>query len=211
MLTVVDRSEDALAMADAALELARSRRNPFWLALTLLGYASALEASDPDRALTLLREAHGLTRAHPIAAMEPQVASVMAEVEARQGDADRALELFDDAIASFHRSGEIFNVPRTIAGLAMLLDTRLDRPDIAATLVGFTVHRPTVGVKVDLPGLVVRVRSRLGDAHADAAFAAGAQMDLASGVRYAREQIASLQRERAEHSATPARPRGPCW
>jgi hypothetical protein len=51
---------------------------------------------------------------------------------------------------------------------------------------------------VDLPGLVVRVRSRLCDADADAAFAAGAQMDLASGVRYARDQIAGLQRERSE-------------
>jgi predicted ATPase len=199
MLTVVNRSQDALAIADAALELTRSRRNPFWIALILVGYASALEASDPDRALTLLREAHEITRAHPIAAMESQAATAMAEFEARHGDLDRALELLDHAIASFHRSGEVFNVARTIADLAMLLDSRLDRPKIAATLAGFTMHGPVTGVMVDLPGLVVHVRTRIGDAATDSAIAAGAHMDLAEGVRYARDEIAIVQRERAEH------------
>src|SRR5262249_16377626 len=114
---------------------------------------------------------------------------------------DRALELLDHAIVSFHRSGEVFKVAQTIADLAVLLDSRLDRPDMAAALAGFTMHRPhhpITGV-TDLPGLVAHVRSRRGDAATDAAIAAGAQMDLASCVRYAGEQIAIVQRERAEH------------
>jgi predicted ATPase len=202
MLPVVNRSQEALTMADATLALMRSRRNPFLIALTLLGCASALEASDPDRALTLLREAHEVTRAHRIAEMESTVATAIAEVEARHGDVDLALELLDHAIVSFHRSGEVFKVAQTIADLAMLLDSRLDRPDMAAALAGFTMHRPhhpITGV-TDLPGLVAHVRSRLGDAATDAAITAGAHMDLAAGVRYARDQIAIVQRERAQQN-----------
>jgi predicted ATPase len=200
MLPVMNRSQEALAIADATLQLTRSRRNPFFIALALLGYGSALEASDPDRSLAVLREAHELTRTNRIAQMESTVATALAEVEARHGDVDRALELLDHAIASFHRGGEVLNVARTIADLAMLVDSRLDCPDMAATLTGFAMdrpHRPLTGV-TDLPGVVGHVRSRLGDAATDAAIAAGAHMDLATGVGYARDQIAIVQRERAE-------------
>jgi hypothetical protein len=53
-------------------------------------------------------------------------------------------------------------------------------------------------VVVDIPGLIDHFRSRLGDAATDAAITAGTHMDLATGVRYAHEQIAIVERERAE-------------
>jgi predicted ATPase len=200
MLTVVNQSQEALALADTALELTRSRRNPFFIALVLLGYGRALGASDPDRSLALLREAHGVTRTHPIAQMESLVARDTAALEAVYGDVDRALELLDDAIESFHRGGEVFNVAGTIANLAMLFARRLDALEIAATLAGYAMNRPRGAAIVDLPGLVVHLRLRLGDAATDAAIAAGTQMDLSAGVRYARTQIAIVRRERAEQS-----------
>jgi hypothetical protein len=90
-------------------------------------------------------------------------------------------------------------VAGTIASLATLFD-RLDRPAIAATLVGTTTDHSTGTVVVDRPRLIDHFRSRLGDAATDAAITAGAHMDLATGVRYAHEQIAIVQRERAQQS-----------
>ena len=133
-----------------------------------------------------------------MALIESLVARDAAGLEARHGDVDRALELLDEAIASLHRGGEVPNVAGTIASLAMLFD-RLDRPAIAATLIGITMDHSRGAVLVDLPDLIARFRLRLGDAAADAAMAAGTHMDLAAGVHYAREQIAIVQRERAEH------------
>jgi hypothetical protein len=100
---------------------------------------------------------------------------------------------------SFDRGGEVPNVAGTIASLAMLFD-RLERPAIAATLVGVTMDRSRGIVVVDMPGLVAHFRSRLGDNTTDAAITAGTHMDLAEGVRYAHEQIAIVQRERAQQS-----------
>jgi predicted ATPase len=197
LLPAVGRSDDALAVADDAVELLRSRGSLFILALVLLGHGRAIGSADPDRALKLLREAHELTRAHPFLFMESLVARDTAGLEARHGDADRALELLDDTIATFHRAGQVANVVGTIATLAMLFD-RLDRPEAAATLVGLTTDRPRGAVIVDLPGLVERLRSRLGPQATETAIASGGQLDLAGGVRYALQQIAIAQRERLQ-------------
>jgi predicted ATPase len=199
LLPVVNRSDEALALADEALGAARSRGNPFSIALALLAYGRALQRSDPHRALTLLRDAYELTRAHPIAHVEPLAARDSAGLEALHGDVDRALELLDETVASFQRAGQVANVAGTMTNMAMLFD-RLDRPEIAATLMGIVLHRARGAAVVDLPGLVVHVRSRLGAVATDAALAAGADMDLPDGVRYARDQIAAIQRERAEQA-----------
>jgi predicted ATPase len=198
MLAAMNRAPEALAMGDENLERTRARGNPAAIAYGLLAYGRALEASDPDRALRLLREAHEVAGAHPMAFVESLAARDTARLEARHGDVDRALELLDEAIASFHRGGEIANVAGTIASLAMLFD-RLDRPHVAATLVGITMDHSRGAVIIDLPGLIEHVRSRLGDTATDAAIAAGAHMELTAGVRYARDQIAIVQRERTEH------------
>jgi hypothetical protein len=198
-LPAVGRSDDALAIADDAVELIRSRGNPFLIAMVLLGYGRALAHSDPQRAAALMREAHELSRAHPIPFIESLVARDLAELEARHGDIDRALELLDETIASFHRAGQVANVTGTTANLATLF-ARLDRPEVAATLVGIATQSPRAAVIVDLPDLVARLRSRLGDTATDAAISAGREMHPANGVRYARDQIGRMQQERADHT-----------
>ena len=122
-----------------------------------------------------------------------------ARLEARHGDVDRALQLLDETVASFHRGGELPNVAATIASLTVLFD-RLERPAVAATLLGITMDHSRGTVVIDVPTLVARFRSRLGDTTTDAAITAGTHMDLAAGVRYAHEQIAIVQRERAQQS-----------
>jgi hypothetical protein len=195
----VNRSDDALLLADESVAYARSRGNPFLTALTLLGYGRALGRSDPDSALRLLLEAHQLSRAHPIPQMESLVARDTAGLEARHGDIDRALELLDETIESFHRAGAVVNVAGALANLALLFD-RLDRPEIAATLVGITMRQSLGAVLVDRADFTGHLHDRLGHAATEAAIADAAQIDLSDGVRYARDQIATPQHERSECS-----------
>jgi predicted ATPase/class 3 adenylate cyclase len=197
LLSAVNRSGEALVIADENLELTRARGNPVAIAFALLAYGRALEVSDPDRALTLLREAHELSRAHPIPIIESLVARDRAGLETRQGEIDQALDLLDETLTSFHRAGHVANVAGTIANLAVLFD-RLEQPEIAATLAAVAMNNRLGAVIVDLPHLVERLRSKLGDTATDDAIAAGAKLDLADGMRYAHQQIAIAQRERAE-------------
>jgi hypothetical protein len=197
VLATLNRSAEALALADEAVAVARSRANPHWIVEALLASGRALERSEPDRALTVLREAHHLARVHSILTLQSRVALDIAGLEARYGDADRALQLLDETVASFHRGGELPEVAYTIVNLAMLFD-RLDQPETAATLAGIATDGPKGAGIVALPDVVERLRARLGDAATDAAIATGAHMDLATGVGYSRDQIAIAQRERAQ-------------
>jgi predicted ATPase/class 3 adenylate cyclase len=196
-LPSLGRSDEALAMADENLGLTRARGNPIGIVYALLGYGRALESSDPDRALQVVREAHEVAGAHPIGFMGSIAARDTARLEARHGDVDQALELLDVTITSFYRAGDADNAAGTAADLASVFN-RLGRTEIAGTLAGIATQSNHGLVTASLSGLIGPLRSQLGDASTDAAIAAGARMDLAAGVRYARDQIALVQRERAK-------------
>src|SRR5262249_41871987 len=90
LLPLVHRTDEALDMADEAVEAARSRGNPALIAAALLAHGRALRPTDPHRALNLMREAHELSRAHRILDVELVVARDVASLEGIYGDIDRA-------------------------------------------------------------------------------------------------------------------------
>ena len=85
-----------------------------------------------------------------------------AGLEAVHGDLGRALALFDTAIDSFHRAGNVANMAMTFADLAVLFD-RIERPEIAATLYGASTHHGDIGWVLNLPAVVDHLREVLGE------------------------------------------------
>ena len=72
------------------------------------------------------------------------------------------------------------------------------RHEIAATIYGNTTsYASTIGV-IDLLGVVDHLRSALGSKRFDECVAAGAAMELADSVRYARLEIQIVRAELAE-------------
>jgi hypothetical protein len=107
--------------------------------------------------------------------------------------------LYDQAIDVQHRSGNLANLAVTFASLSVCFD-RLERPEIAATLYGITAH-----ISAREPGIRRTVLGHLRDAVGDDAFercvTAGAAMEPAEAVQYAREQIRCAREERQPSGA----------
>jgi hypothetical protein len=73
---------------------------------------------------------------------------------------------------------------------------RLDQPDVAATLYGASSTNQAIGLWVlDLLAVVDHLREVLGDTAFDQCTAAGAAMDLADAVSYARHHIELARRQ----------------
>ena len=80
-------------------------------------------------------------REHRVHFFDGFLARDAARLHTSDGEPAAALALFDEAIAAFHRAG---NVPQLIITLASLppLFERLDRPAPAATLLGAMSRQP---------------------------------------------------------------------
>jgi hypothetical protein len=122
------------------------------------------------------------------------------------GDPDRALELFETAISSLHRAGDVANLALAFGDLAVLFD-RMEQPDVAATLYGVVERHGDIGWVVHLPEVVDHVRAVLGESAFDDCVTAGAAMDLSDATQFARDQIQRAQQELAGDPTPPA-PRG---
>jgi predicted ATPase/class 3 adenylate cyclase len=190
------RFEEATAIAEDTLTAASAHGNPFFVAMALLGSGRAFAPTDPARALRRLREGLVYAQQHRLPFFEAAMAPVTALLEAVHGDLGQALSLFDAALHSLHRAGNVVFVGITVGYLAVCFD-RLDRPDVAATLYGASTHHPVFEGHVDLPALVDHLRAALGDAAFDQCAAAGAAMDLADAVGYARHNIELARRQTA--------------
>jgi hypothetical protein len=111
-----------------------------------------------------------------------------AGLEAVHGELEHGLSMFDTAIDSFHRAGDIDYVAAMLAALAVFFD-RFDRPEIAATVYGTAANHTATQIQPGLPTAVDHLRSVLGEAVFDQCAAAGAAMTVVDAVDYARRQI----------------------
>jgi predicted ATPase/class 3 adenylate cyclase len=195
-LPTIGRAEEARAIAADTLTAARAHGNPFIVAGALYGSGWAFAQADPARALRLLRESLVYAQEHRLPYFEALAALHAALLEAAHGDLDQALALFDTAIDSLHRAGNLTSAGAALAYLAVCFD-RIDRPDVAATLYGASTHKAITPYVVDLPALVDHLRTALGDAAFDQCAATGAAMDLADAVAYARHHIELARRQAA--------------
>jgi hypothetical protein len=187
------RAAEARAIADETLAAARARGNPFITALALYACGRAFTDADPVRALDAFREALSYSREHRVPYIEMTIAQDAAGLEALHGDLETGLALFETTIDSFHQSGNSADTVGTLATLAILFD-RFERAESAATLYGATTHTGTSWV-IGLPEVVDHLRDVLGASRFDECVSAGAAMDLAEAVHYARAQIHLAQRE----------------
>jgi len=143
MLPAVGRAEEAMAIAEETLTATRAGGNPGNIALALAGYGRAFSESDPARALTAFRDGLAHTREHRVLLLEALLVQDAAGLEALHGDSQDALAMFDTAVDSAQRAGNIAALPHVFAGMAMMFD-RLDRPETAATIYGAVAKHGTI-------------------------------------------------------------------
>ncbi len=195
----VDRSGEAMAIADHALNAARAHANPYWIAFAYFGYGFAFTETDPARALDTFRLGLAYTRQHRLPRFEALIARDVAGLEGVHGDLNQALNLFSASLDSFHQAGDTTDLAVTFAYLAVFYD-RINQPEIAATLYGTTTHHPATNVNVAFTPAIDHARNTLDTDTFDHCVATGAAMDTAEAVRYARTQIEAV---RSEQTASP--------
>ena len=95
-----------------------------------------------SRALAAWDEGVAFVREHRVQFFEGFLARDAARLHTSDGEPEAALVLFSEAIAAFHRAG---NVPQLIITLASVpaLFERLGRPEPAATLLGAMSREPS--------------------------------------------------------------------
>jgi predicted ATPase len=197
MLGMLGRREEAAAIAEDALAMAVAHGNPFFVAQALHASGLAYEQKDPVRALAFYHR--GLAYAHDqhLSLWEAILARVAARVEAVYGDADRALLLYDSAVESLHRAGDVVLLAVTLLSLASSFH-RFGRPEVAAVLHG-AATRATPQARGSLAD---RLRATLGDDVFERSVKIGAELGPGQAVRYAREEIDAARRERATEATT---------
>jgi len=189
------RIDDALALAEEAVTVARAVGNPYWIAYALWIAGMAFSRTDTRRAFAAWDEGVAVVREHRVQFFEGFLARDAARLHTSDGEPEAALVLFDDAIGAFHRSG---NVPQLIITLASVpaLFERLDRPAPAAMLLGALSNEPSSFHHVpELGDLSDRVSRALGSTYAAELTSAGTALDLGAAAVYARQQIDAARRE----------------
>jgi tetratricopeptide (TPR) repeat protein len=197
-LPIVGRTEEAGALAKDTLAAARAHTNTWCIALALYASGRALATADPARALRFFRDGLAYAHEHRLRMFEAVIAQEAAGLEAVHGDPGQALTLFDAALDSFHRAGNVTSLGTAFAYLAVYFD-RFDQLEVAATLYGASSNQALSQYVVELPAVVDHLRVALGDAAFDQYGATGANMDLGDAVGYARHHIELARR----HAANP--------
>ncbi len=201
------RVTEALALTERSVAVAREVGNPYWIAYSLWIAGMAFSRSDARRALAAWDEGVALVREHQVRFFEGFLARDAARLHTSDGEPDAALVLFADAIAAFHRAG---NVPQLIITLASVpaLFERLERFEPAATTLGAMSQQPSSFHHVpELAELEGRLASKLGAKRTSEAIETGAGFSLDDAAVYARQQIDAARRDPKPH-ARQARPGG---
>ena len=201
------RVDEAIALTEEAVAAARAHGNPYWISYALWIAGQAFAKADARRAIAAWDEGVAVVREHRVHFFEGFLARDAARLHTSAGEPETALVLFYEAIAAFHRAG---NVPQLIITLASVpaLFERLDRFEPAATLVAAMEREPSSVQHVpELPDVGARVARKLGEKKAAELAEAGAALDLNDAAVYARRQIDLARRD---PTATPkaARPAG---
>ena len=200
------RVDEALALTEQSVAAARVLGNPYWISYALWIAGMALSRADARRALAAWDEGVAFVREHRVQFFEGFLARDAARLHTSDGEPEAALVLFGEAIAAFHRAGNVPQLVITLASVPALFE-RLERFDVAATLLASMSRQPSSFHHVpELADIKVRVDSRLG-ARAAVLEATGAAFDLNEAAVYARQQIDAARRDPMPRER-PARPGG---
>jgi predicted ATPase/class 3 adenylate cyclase/DNA-binding NarL/FixJ family response regulator len=189
------RIEEALALTEQSVAVARELGNPYWIAYALWIAGMAFSRSDSRRALAAWDEGVAFVGEQGVRFFEGFLARDAARLHTSDGDPEAALALFSQAIAAFHRAG---NVPQLIITLASVpaLFERLERFEAAATLFGaMSQHESSFHHVPELADLGNRLDRELGSQRARDLVAGGSAFSLDDAAAYARQQIDTARRE----------------
>ncbi len=202
-LQAAGRTDEALALTEGSVAVARALGNPYWIAYSLWIAGMAFSHAEPRRALAAWDEGMAVVREHRVLFFEGFIARDAARVHTSDGEPAAALGLFADAITAFQRAGNVPQLVITLASVPALFE-RLGRPEPAATLLGALAKEPGSGHHVpELAALGERITIELGPKRAEQLAAEGADLDLGDAAVYARQQI-----EVARRNPAPRTPQG---
>ncbi|MGZ4737533.1 MAG: LuxR C-terminal-related transcriptional regulator, partial [Acidimicrobiia bacterium] len=201
------RIEDALALTEESVEVARALGNPYWISYSLWIAGMAFSKADVRRAFAAWDEGVAFVREHGVRFFEGFLARDAARLHTSHGEAETALVLFTDAITAFQRAGNVPQLIITLASVPALFD-RLDRLAPAAMLVGALSQHPSSLHHVpELGALGNRLGTKLGSGRTAELIAAGEALDLNGAAVYARQQLDVARRD-PQPAARDARPGG---
>jgi predicted ATPase/DNA-binding CsgD family transcriptional regulator len=201
------RVAEALELVDASVAAARDHENPYWVAYAMWIAGLTLAKADRRRALATWDDAVEHVRDHGVHFFDGFLARDAARLHTSDGQADRAIALFDTAIGASHRAGSVAQLVITLASVPALLE-RLDRVDSAMTLLGALSRQPASFHHVpELADLGERLVRRLGPERSALLRSAGADMDLNEAAAWARDELAVAGRE-LRRQAGSGRPAG---
>ena len=191
-LPAVGRSDEAIEIADDAINAARAHANPYWIAFAYWGYGRAFAETDPARSLDTFRVGLAYTQEHRVPYFEAVIASELAGLEAVHGDLHQALNLFAASLDSFHQAGNTASLALTFAKLAVFFD-RTNQPEVAATIYGATRNHPTVDQVVGFTAAIDHLHPKLDAQTLDDCVRTGAAMNLTEAVHYAQHHINTIR------------------
>jgi predicted ATPase/class 3 adenylate cyclase/DNA-binding CsgD family transcriptional regulator len=189
------RIDDALALTEESVAAARELGNPYWISYALWIAGLALSKSDARRALAAWDEGVAFVREHRVHFFDGFLARDAGRLHSSDGEPAAALALFDEAIAAFHRAGNVPQLIITVASVPPLFE-RLDRLAPAATLLGAMSRQPASFHHVpELSDLGDRLAEKLGKSRLRELTSEGAELDLNDAANYARQQIGAARRD----------------
>ncbi len=201
------RRDEALALVEESVAVARAHGNPYWIAYALWIAGMTFSKTDARRAFAAWEEGVACVREHRVQFFEGFLARDAARLHTSDGEPDAALVLFGEAISAFHRAGNVPQLVITLASVPALFE-RLDRHAPAAMLLGALSREPSSFHHVpELAALDERLARELGKARAADFMAAGAALDLGDAAVYARQQIDVARRDPSPKARRP-RPGG---
>ena len=189
------RVEEALAITERSVEVARQRGNPYWISYALWIAGMAFSRSDSRRALAAWDEGVAFVREHRVRFFEGFLARDAARLHTSAGEPEAALVLFGEAITAFHRAGNIPQLIITLASVPALFE-KLERYEPAATLLGAMAQQPSSFHHVpELAELEAALGGKLTPARIRELIAAGGVFSLDDAADYARQQIDVARRD----------------
>jgi len=201
------RVVEALELVDASIAAARDLGNPYWIAYALWIGGLARSKAEPKRALETWDEAVEHVREHRVHFFDGFVARDAGRMHTSDGEADRALALFDTAVRAAHQAGNVAQLTITLASVPALLE-RLERLESAMTLFGALSRVPACFHHVpELTELGERLARRLGAEPAAKLRMSGAVLDLNEAAVWTLDELAAARRE-LRRQAGDARPAG---
>ena len=176
----------------------RSLGNPYWISYALWIAGMAFSKTDLRRAFAAWDAGVAFVREHRVQFFEGFLARDAARLHTSDGEPEAALVLFAEAVAAFHRAG---NVPQLIITLASVpaLFERLDRfwRRRRCSSARCLVSRSSFHHVPELVDLAIASAASSARGGLVELFQAGAALDLDDAAVYARQQIDAARRDPA--------------